>query len=298
MEPTVLPIDAGRVTGTHTALFVPRLSLASCTRGYVIRNTLDAPPMSEPQRQNHFPATSHCTITWFIQGENTRAGIGESALAIPHGPILFGGPFSLPSWSYNPEPVDVFMLILMPGALHLLTGIDVAAYTDRLAAFDDVFDAEWREMGRRMQEAPSHGRRVALIEEFLEPRWQAARPRNGLHTGWFRDYLIGLALHAVVSDWARGARQLERRIKTWTGLPMRRLLGLHRSERAFHEAHAAMQSGTLSWSEVADAAGFADQAHLCRETRKNTGLTATELKWCVENVESYWAYRAILGERS
>lgn len=254
--------------------------------------------MSELQRMNHFPATPHCSITWFFSGESRQAGVGDAEIPVPGSKIVFAGPFSQPSWSYNPGPADAYMLVLMPGALHLLTGIDVAAYTDRLVDFEEVADAVWLDMAHRVLETPDRDGRIALVEEFLAPRWQAARPRNGLHLGWFRDYLNGLALRAVTSDWMQSSRQLERRVKTWTGLPLRRLLGLQRSEKAFHEAYAAMQSGNLSWTDVADATGFADQAHLCRETRKNTGLTATELKWRVENEESYWVYRVILGERT
>lgn len=300
MPPTPLPdpIEVARVSGTHAAMLPPCISLSSCVRGHIIRNTLHVPTMSELQRMNHFPATPHCSITWFFSGESRQAGVGDAEIPVPGSKIVFAGPFSQPSWSYNPGPADAYMLVLMPGALHLLTGIDVAAYTDRLVDFEEVADAVWLDMAHRVLETPDRDGRIALVEEFLAPRWQAARPRNGLHLGWFRDYLNGLALRAVTSDWMQSSRQLERRVKTWTGLPLRRLLGLQRSEKAFHEAYAAMQSGNLSWTDVADATGFADQAHLCRETRKNTGLTATELKWRVENEESYWVYRVILGERT
>lgn len=297
-HPPVNRADASRVPGTHAAMLPPRMSLSSCIRGHIVRNTLDVPPMSERQRINHFPATPHCSITWFVSGQCMQTGFSDAEIPLPDSRIVFAGPFSQPSWSFNSGPVDSYMLVLMPGALHLLAGIDVAAYTDRLVAFEEVAGADWLDLAHRVLEEPDRDNRIALVEGFLEPRWQAARPRNGLHTGWFRDYLNGLALRAVTSDWMHSTRQLERRIKTWTGLPLRRLLGLQRSEKAFHEAYAAMQSGNLSWTDVADAAGFADQAHLCRETRKNTGLTATELKWCVENEESYWIYRVILGEQS
>lgn len=287
-----------RVAGGHVAMRAPRLSLAACVRGHITRSTLDAPPMSDAQRLNHFPGTPHCAITWFTAGALARAGFAGSELQVPAARVYFSGPFSQPSWSLNPGPVDVYMLVLMPGVMHLLTGIDVDRYTDRLVDFNEVADARWGAMARAVLDAPGHDSRIALVEEFLEPRWQAARARNGLRTEWFRDCLTGLALRAVTSDWMHSSRQLERRIKTWTGLPLRRLRGLERGERAFHEAYAALQAGTLCWPDVAGAAGFADQAHLCRETRKNTGLTATELRWAVENQESYWMYRAVLGERS
>lgn len=274
------------------------MSLSSCIRGHVTRSTLGVPAMSDAQRLNHFPSSPYCSITWFSKGELSATGLDGCELALPASRTIFAGPFSRPSWSSNPGPVDVYMLVLMPGMLHLLMGLDVDAYIDRIVDFDEVAQGDWRAMADAVRVAPDNDSRIALVEEFLEPRLQAARSRNGLRAEWFRDRLGGLALRAVTSDWMHSTRQLERRIKTWTGMPLRRLRGLERGERAFQQAYAALQAGTLSWPDVADAAGFADQAHLCRETRKNTGLTATGLRWAVENQESYWMYRAILGERS
>ena len=224
--------------------------------------------------------------------------VGESVVDFSLEPIVFSGPFTEPVMSSNPGQVNALMLSLMPGAVHLLTGIDIAPYANRMVAFDQVFDVSWQAMAHRVQQASDHAQRIALIEEFIEPLWQAARARNGLHATWFRDCLNGLALRAVTSGWVRGARQLERRFKTWTGLPMSRLRAFQRSEKCFYDAYAAYESGKLSFAEEATKAGFADQAHLCRESRRVTGLSATELVEKILHEESYWPYRVIVGEQS
>ncbi|MFC4159077.1 helix-turn-helix domain-containing protein [Chitinimonas lacunae] len=286
----------GRVAGTHAAFVVPSMPLASCIRCYVVRNTLKAAPMSPWQRFNHFAALPYATITWFFQGECESLWIGEKPLDFRFTPIFFCGPFSQPMTSYNPGPVDALTISLMPGAIHLLTGLDVAAYTDRLVPVEEIFDDAWQAMAKSVYEAPDQASRIARIEAFLEPLWQAARTRNGLRATWFQDCLNGLSIRAVNSDWSRSVRQLERRIRTWTGLPMVRLRSLQRSEDGFFGAVAAHQANRLSWAEVAAETGFADQAHFCRETRRVTGVSPTELVRKMLTEESYWPYRIFAGD--
>lgn len=297
LTPTSLEMRACCVDGTHAALLAPPVSLASCVFAYITRSTLGVPSLSEPQRMNHFAATPYCSISWFVRGECNKIWIGGSEADFCFDPVLFCGPMTQPSASFHPGPVDIFVLILKPGALHLLTGVDIAAYTDRLVSFNQVFDADWQAMARQVQEAPDHARRIALIEEFIAPRWSAARGRNVLRSNRFLDHLNGLAMGAVASGWAGSVRQLERRVKEWTGLPLRHLRRLQRAERAFYQASSAHQSGELSWAHVAADVGYADQAHLCRETRRVTGLSTTELTEKIMRDESYWAYRLLRGTK-
>ena len=154
----------------HARLIVPRVSLASCVRAYITRSTVGV-ELSPQQRYNHFPATPTCTVCWFMQGSAWRPGASQP---LP-GPILFGGPHTGPSVSYNPGPVHGFMLIVMPDALRLMTGIDAGEYVNRVCAAQEVFDAEWQAMFDRVLHAPDDAARVRCIEEFLDPRWQAAR---------------------------------------------------------------------------------------------------------------------------
>ena len=53
----------------------------------------------------------------------------------------------------------------------------------------------------------------------------------------------------------------------------------------------AIEAGSLSWAEVAAEAGYADQAHLCRDTRRVCGVAPEELKRRILTRESYWPYR-------
>ena len=68
-------------------------------------------------------------------------------------------------------------------------------------------------------------------------------------------------------------------------------LSMSRAEQSFLESRTAREAGTVSWAEMAARGGYADQAHLCRETRAITGHTPTELARRAMDDESYWLYR-------
>ena len=89
----------------------------------------------------------------------------------------------------------------------------------------------------------------------------------------------------------RSLRQVERRIKQWTGLPLRELKGLGKLERAFFETIQAVENGTDNWSDVAEQAGYTDQSHLCRQTRRLTGFAPEELRRRIAEDEGFWCYR-------
>jgi AraC-like DNA-binding protein len=100
-----------------------------------------------------------------------------------------------------------------------------------------------------------------------------------------------VAQRAATSGPGRSLRQLERRIKRHTGLPMRELRVLSRAEQAFFEARSAQDQARLSWTDVASDVGYADQSHLCRETRRVTGFTPEDLRRRIAEDEAFWAYR-------
>lgn len=173
----------------------------------------------------------------------------------------------------------------------MLTGLNPAAWIKRYAPLEEVPGAEWQVLSAAVLTAPDDERRVALIEEFLAPRWQAARPQVGAPARMrLHDCVHGLAMRATSCGVGRSLRQVERRIKARTGLPMRELRGLGRAEQALFRALAEGE-GPVRWTDVASDAGYAAQPHLCRETRRVTGFAPAELRQCIAEDESFWIYR-------
>jgi hypothetical protein len=267
-------------------VIAPSTSLASCVRAYVVRDTTGRPLLPAGQRFNHFPISAMCSISWILEGEVQVPG---PVPAMPRAAL--GGPQTRPRTSYNPGRVHVFIALFFPQALHALTGFDMSDHVDRFVPLDTVADGPWQALSQQVLAAPDDDARVRLLGEFLEPRWQAARASGAAPGTVMGDWVNSMALHVAMSGWGRSARNIERRIKVWTGQPLRGLRRFHRAERSFLEARGEMEAGTVSWADAAAQGGYADQAHLCRETRAVTGRTPTELARALKDDESYWLYR-------
>ena len=278
----------------RSELWLPGSALASCVRGVVARDTLSV-ALEESQRYNRLPAVPTCTLLWYLQGECHLLAPGAPAqphsLRTPIAAATLCGPFTRPTISWNPGPMHAFSVLLMPDALAHMTGLDTAALLDRIIPAQEVFDAEWQAMFAQVAQAADDEQRVALVESFLLPRWQQSRPASALHSHLLTDWSRSVALRAASSGLGRSLRQAERRIKQWTGQTQRNLHGLGRSERAFFEGAQAHQDGAVRWGDIADASGYADQSHMCRESRRITGYAPGELYRLMQRDESFWAYR-------
>lgn len=292
--------------GTHSQLWLPRSALTGCLRAAMSRSTLGV-RLGSAQRLNHLPASPLCSLHCWIEGQahllppgtplpadaddagRTRA---PAALGAPVPRLLLVGPMTHPVTSWNPGPVHSFSLLLQPDALHRLTGLDVSAWVNRLGDARHALPADWLALTDALFHAPDDSQRMAQVEDFLSPRWAAARPALPIRAERYLDWAQSIALHAACSAPGRSLRQMERRIKQWTGLPLRQLRSVGRSEQAFLAAAQAADQGTAPrWSELADATGFSDQAHLCRETRRMTGFSPEELYRRILSEEGFWAYR-------
>lgn len=275
-------------------IWVPRAPLASCLRAILCRDTRGV-ALGATQRYNHYPATPACSITWYFSGECALLSPASPAQAdSPRQPIeriAFNGPLTRPIVTSNPGPIHVMVLIMLPDALSLLTGIDPSAWIDRAATVEEVFDASWLEMCHAVDVAGDDEARVVLIESFLLPRWRQVRPQNTMAGRLFSNWSHDLARRAAESGLGRSLRQVERRIKQWTGQPLRELRGIGRSEQAFFDAVAALKDGEVNWSDVASNNGYADQSHLCRQTRRITGFAPDDLRRRIATEESFWGYR-------
>jgi AraC-like DNA-binding protein len=187
---------------------------------------------------------------------------------------------------------------LLPEAVHAFTGIDMTTYVNRSLPFDEVFDSDWRAMAQQVLAAPDHAQRIKLIEDFIEPRWMAARgyrsDGGGMWASRLRDYvsdyIAGMPVRMLASEFGKSLRQIERRIKAQTGLTLQRRLRMLRDEHRFTAARSSMESGA-SLADIAADSGYADQAHFSRETRRATGMTPNEVKYRAASEESYWVYR-------
>lgn len=268
---------------------VPCLSLASCVRGIVVRSTLGCDLPAE-QRLNRYPATPFPTLYLQLRGESVMVEPWVPEMVCPQGGVLLSGAQTRPTVSGNPGAAHFMMVLFFPDALHRLTGIDMNGIVDQFVALDDVLGAPWQAVAERMVGAADDRARIALLEEFLEPRWRAARP-GGAFDGVVGDWVHRLGAQAAAAGIGRSARMIERRVREWAGQPLRRLRRTYRAEQSFIAARDAALKGKVSLGDVAQRGGYSDQAHMSREAREISGLSPGEIVRSSLEDETYWIYR-------
>ena len=268
---------------------VPRLSLASCVRAIVVRSTLGC-DLAPEQRLNCYPATAFPNLFLQLAGESVLVEPWAPDMRCPAGGVLLSGIQQRPSATGNPGPAHFMMVLFFPDALHRLTGIDMNRIADQYLPLEGLLDSAWQDLAAGMAAARDDEQRVALLEEFLEPRWRAVR-EGGATDGVVGDWVRRLGAQAAAAGIGRSARMAERRIREWAGQPLRRLRRSYRAEQSFIAARDAALRGKVSLGEVAQWGGYADQSHMNREAREITGLSPGEVLRRGLEDEAYWIYR-------
>lgn len=301
LAPQSLPVSPGLLAPGE--LWLPGPALAGCLRGVMVRRTLGH-SLSAAQRVNHLPCSPLASLSCWIVGSAhalpmppAQVPAGVDADALPgRAPLLadwvLGGPLSRPCSSWNPGPVHVLTLLFLPEALQALTGLDPGTLMDRFVNAASLLPPDWRGLREQLLQAPDDATRLRGLEDFLRARWAACRSPSWAGSPQLADWTTHLAQRAALSGAGRSLRQWERRIKRWTGQPLRGLRGLARGEQALLNSVAAyVRDGEVNWAELALENGYADQPHLCRETRRYTGFTPEQLRQGMLTHEAFWPYR-------
>ena len=155
-----------------------------------------------------------------------------------------------------------------PEDLARLTGVRGTALMDGIAPLAEVASRAFLDACLSVFEGSDAGP-FARVENALAPLWRDARP--AAPAPFLGEWLRGLAGRAVLSGAGQGLRQVQRRIKAWTGQSHRDLQRYSRVEDAMARMSAHRRDGGIDWAGLAGGAGFADQSHLGREVRRVTG---------------------------
>lgn len=286
---------------TTAQLLWPRRSLAGCIFAAIVRDTRGA-ELTEQQRFNHFPATPFCTLYWMLEGDCRKIDHVDHFRAPQAAPLMprfgFLGP-QRGSWHlWNPGPSHCLTLVIYPEAFTALTGVELTVRADLVAPATDVLSEAMHVRCRELYETRVDDAMAfwQALEEQLDDWWHQARPIS--HTGVMplKDWVNSLVARAAISGVGCGIRQIERRIKSWTGQSARDLNALSGTDRFFVQFWAGRANGGIDWSHLAADAGFSDQSHMTRRLRRDTGFTPGQLGKLIESEEAFWCYR-LLGER-
>jgi AraC-like DNA-binding protein len=280
-------------------VFWPRAALAGCIFGAFLRDTRNY-PLEHEQRFNHFAAAPYCCLTWFFEGQahivDWPSGAHDPASQPPMYSVVLSGPQRKPTTSWNPGPINAMTLVLYPDALAALSGMDVSKTRDCIVPVDTLLTGPLLDLCNNVLQHGNAEERFQRIQDGLEPLWQQARPPGHAVGHRLADWSRTLAIRAATSGAGRSVRQIERRIRAWGGQSRRDILNYSRTEQAFAIATANRGKEGMSLAQLAADAGFADQSHMTRHVRRETGFTPEQLRDRIENDETFWCYR-LMAER-
>jgi AraC-like DNA-binding protein len=158
------------------------------------------------------------------------------------------------------------------GAAPALVGTSAADLRDRDMALDDVWGRAGATLATRIAEAPGWQARLRAMAEGLSDRLANARAPDPVGTGiaTLLAAQSGQPLAGLADDVGLSERQLRRRVEESVGYPPRLLSRVLRFQRFLVAARAAGPERNLA--RLAADTGYADQAHLTRESRELGGL--------------------------
>ena len=163
-------------------------------------------------------------------------------------------------------------VFLTPLGARRLLGFPLDEIGDRLIDPRDLLGREMRDIAERLQEANSHDRRLAILEQFLRERFAAPAREVPRDLVWALDRLkassgaAGIAALAAEIECSR--KSLTERFIREFGIAPKPYARVLRFDRALRQVKAGK---IASWAELADACGYADQAHLSRDFRAFAG---------------------------
>jgi AraC-like DNA-binding protein len=275
-----------------TRLWLPPPDLVGCVRGAMLRDTRGR-DLSAEQRENYFPAVPLVRLVWRFADHGewvTSPGFSVPPPGYRSEPLTLSGPFTQPTHTRNAGPVHMLMLLFPPDAFQALTGIDVAKLVNNSVPANPLLPPDWTDWATSLHAEVDDAARLASLEAFLRPLWVALAPQRPAAQR-YAQWVQALAVRAATSATGRSLRQIERRVKAWAGLPMRELRAVSRAERAFLTVAASDAGTSINWANIAAETDYADQSHLCRETRRLSGFSPKELRRRMQSEEAFWPYR-------
>ena len=269
-----------------TRLILPGTKAAVYLRAMIARDGRGC-PLEGSAALNRFPASAHCTITWFLEGGAELVERGGEHLQQLLAPCSVGGCQSAPVVSKNVGEVHAFIAMFHPDAFHVLFGVDLATLHNRFLDARAVLPAQAHTLIDAVRQAGSDAERRACLEDYIAchgnalPGWTRLRRLGGRLTLALASSLIGL-----------GPRQLQRVAPRQAGAKLQTTMRLWRGERSFLRAQRQyLAGGRIDLADHALANDYADQSHMVRDCKAQTGRTPLQLAHDVLHEEADWVYR-------
>jgi AraC-like DNA-binding protein len=271
-----------------TRLYQPRVEVSPFVRAFILRDTRGSALQGE-QLLNRFPASPHCLLIWFLDGEVELLHDAGGQRGVLISGCVASGCHTQPAVSRSRGEVRTFMAMFYPDAFHALFGVDLALLQNRSLPARDVLPQRALELVDAVEAAQSDDERQAIIERCVMDH-----ARHHKLPAWLRIRRMGsrITLGMASSLLGIGPRQLQRLALREAGAKLQTLIRLRRGERSFLRAQRMAANGEpLALADHALACDYADQSHMARECKAQTGRTPAQLARDVLIEEADWIYR-------
>jgi AraC-like DNA-binding protein len=169
-------------------------------------------------------------------------------------------------------------LKLSPLGAYTLTGVPLCELAGACVPLADVFGREGVQLVERLRASEDWDERFDVLEAFLMRRLYRTpgAPVPDPAVAWAFDRLRAtqgaVRVEALAAELGCSRRYLRDGFVRQIGLPPKTVGRLMR----FHHVRERIQHAPSRWSDVAYAAGYADQSHMNREFRELAGTTPSD----------------------
>jgi AraC-like DNA-binding protein len=191
------------------------------------------------------------------------------------GHAVLGGPRAASYVRDVSQPVRGVGVQLQPGALAVFTGVDAGELAGRHTPLSDLLGSEADRVRERLLEAKTPERALDVLEAWLAqrlPRVRAVHPAVAHALGRFAS---SEDVGRVVVECGYSHRRFIELFRHAVGLGPKQYCRVARLQRAVELSAADPELGL---AELADASGFGDQPHLCRDFRQLAGLSPAQYR--------------------
>lgn len=255
--------------------------------------------LSHDERLNHYPINPYFVISVMFSGHGDLCPDGSGS----EGPCWRGGRLSISGPQTTPRSVRIsenwhsIIILFYPDAWQRLSGLNPQEWTNRFIDASDLLSRPLLDAFQSMFDATTDQQRLDQFMIRMAPLWQRCRSEMPIfgrsRVDTIRPWIQAIMLRAAQLHLGQSMRQVERRIKSWTGTSLRSLNKRARAEQALFLAWKIwMTSKEIDWATFAVQNGFSDQSHFIREIREITGFSPQEFRDGIIQSEAFWIYRA------
>jgi AraC-like DNA-binding protein len=169
-------------------------------------------------------------------------------------------------------------LRLRPGAAPALIGCPAVEFTNMHVPLDSVFGVAGSRIAESLFNATTPGRRILLLTDLVARYFASNAPVVDRPVAQAVEVLRAKPdkpIAELAGEIGLSERQLRRRFGVAVGYGPKRLGRVFRFQRLLDLVHAS--DGATAWSQLAIAAGYADQSHMINECAALTGGPPTAL---------------------